>query len=66
MESNKLNETNYADWIRNLRIVLRAANKEDVLDNPLPKEPAADAHAAERNAYWRAVDIDHEVSLHGT
>ena len=39
LESNKLNETNYADWIRNLRIVLRAANKEDVLDNPLPEEP---------------------------
>ena len=43
LESNKLNETNYTDWIRNLRIVLRAANKEDVLDNPLPEEPAADA-----------------------
>ena len=34
LESNTLNETNYADWIHNLRIVLRAANKEDVLDNP--------------------------------
>ena len=43
LESNKLNETNYGDWIRNLRIVLRATNKEDVLDNPLPEEPAADA-----------------------
>ena len=31
LESNKLNETNYTDWIRNLRIVLRAANKQDVL-----------------------------------
>ena len=62
LESNKLNETNYADWIHNLRIVLRAANKEDVLDNPLPKEPTADAPAAERNAYRRAVDKDHEVS----
>ena len=36
LESNKLNETNYADWICNLRIVLRAANKEDVLDNLSP------------------------------
>ena len=61
-ESNKLNETNYADWIRNLRIVLRAANKEDVLDNPLPEEPAADAPAAKRNAYSRAVDKGREVS----
>ena len=62
LESNKLNETNYADWIRNLRIVLRAANKEDVLDHPLPEEPTADAPAAERNAYMRAVDKDREVS----
>ena len=57
-----MNETNYADWIRNLRIVLKAANKEDVLDNPLPEEHAADAPAAERNAYRRAVDKDREVS----
>ena len=62
LESNKLNETNYTDWIRNLRIVLRAANKEDVLDNPLLEEPTADAPAAERNVYRRAVDKDHEVS----
>ena len=61
LESNKLNETNYADWIRNLRIVLRAANKEDVLDNPLPEELAADAPTAERNAYRRAVGNDREV-----
>ena len=60
LESNKLNETNYTDWIRNL--VLRATNKEDVLDNPLPEEPAADAPAAERNAYRWAVDKDREVS----
>ena len=52
-----MNETNYADWICNLRIVLRAANKEDVLGNPLPEEPAA-----ERNAYRRVVDNDREVS----
>ena len=62
LESNKLNKTNYADWIRNLRIVLRAANKEDVLGNPLPEEPAANAPAAERNAYRRVVDKDREVS----
>ena len=61
LESNKLNETNYEDWIRNLRVVLRATNKEDVLDNPLLEEPAAGAPAAERNAYRRAVDNDREV-----
>ena len=62
LESNKLNETNYADWIRNLRIVLRAANNEDVLGNSLSEEPATNATTAERNSYRRAVDKDREVS----
>ena len=62
LESNKFNETNYADWIRNLRIVLRATNNEDVLGNSLSEEPAANATSAERNTYRRAVDNDREVS----
>ena len=51
LEKDKLNGTNYADWIRNLRIVLRAEKKEDVLDTPLPEEPADDAPAEEKTAY---------------
>ena len=39
LEKDKLNGTNYADWICNLRIILRAANKEDVLVNPSPVGP---------------------------
>ena len=35
LEKDKLNGTNYADWIRNLRIVLRAEKKEDVLEYPV-------------------------------
>jgi transposase InsO family protein len=62
LEKDKLNGTNYADWIRNLRIVLRAEKKEDVLDTPLPDEPAENAPAAERNAYKKASDADLEVS----
>ena len=37
LEKDKLNGTNYADWIHNLRIVLRAEKKEEVLDTPLQK-----------------------------
>ena len=37
LEKDKLNGTNYVDWIRNLRIVLRAEKKEEVLDTPLQK-----------------------------
>ncbi|CAD6263893.1 unnamed protein product [Miscanthus lutarioriparius] len=62
LEKDKLNGTNYADWIRNLRIVLRAQKKEEILDTPLPEEPADNAPAVEKNAYKRACDADLEVS----
>ena len=50
LEKEKLNGNNYTDWIRNLRIVLKAEKKEDVMYTPLPKEPAENALAAERAA----------------
>ena len=62
LEKDKLNGTNYADWIHNLRIVLRAEIKEETLDTPLPEEPADNAPAVEKNAYKRACDADLEVS----
>ena len=37
------NGGNYADWIRNLRFVLRSAKKEYMLDHPLGDPPAKDA-----------------------
>ena len=48
LEKDKLNGTNYADWIRNLRIVLMEEKKEDILDILLPEEPADDAPAEKR------------------
>ncbi|XP_066309082.1 uncharacterized protein, partial [Miscanthus floridulus] len=62
LEKDKLNGTNYADWIRNLRIVLRAEKKEEILDTPLLDEPADNAPAVEKNAYKKACDADLEVS----
>jgi hypothetical protein len=43
LEKDKLNGTNYTDWIRNLRIILKAEKKEEVLDTPLPEEPDENA-----------------------
>ncbi|CAD6220054.1 unnamed protein product [Miscanthus lutarioriparius] len=63
MHKDKLNGTNYADWIRNLRIVLRAEKKEDILDTPLPVEPTDNAPAAEKNAYKKACDADLEMQF---
>ena len=62
LEKDKLNGTNYVDWIRNLRIVLRAKKKEDVLDTSLPEEPADDAPAEGKTAYRKACDNNLEVS----
>ena len=43
LEKDKLNGTNFLDWYRNLRIVLRQERKEYILDHPIPEEPAANA-----------------------
>ena len=44
LEKEKLaaNSGNYADWIRNIRFVLKSAKKEYVLDRPLGDPPAKD------------------------
>ena len=39
LEKEKLNGTNFVDWNRNLRIVLRQEKKEYVLETPYPDEP---------------------------
>ena len=51
LEKDKLNGTNFLDWYRNLRIVLRQERKEYILDQPIPEEPAANAPRAQKDAY---------------
>ena len=53
LEKEKLAATgsNYADWVHTLRLVLRSAKKEYVLDTPFPKEPVATAPEDERNVW---------------
>ena len=62
LEKEKLNGTNYSDWVRNLRIVLRADKKENVLDTPIPEEPANNAAAAVKTACKKACDDSLEIS----
>ena len=50
LEKDKLNGTNFTTWYRNLRIVLRHEKKEQVLENPLPEEPADNASTTTKNA----------------
>ena len=51
LEKDKLNGTNFLDWHRNLRIVLKHERKAYVLDAPVPDEPPADATRAVKSAY---------------
>lgn len=62
LEKDKLNGTNFTNWYRNLRIVLKHEKKEHVLDDPLPEEPEEDATAAVKAAHRRTLDASTEIS----
>jgi hypothetical protein len=53
----KIDGSNYTDWVRNLRIVLIAAQNNYVLDAPLGERPAAGAEADVMNV-WQARSHD--------
>ncbi|GJW80871.1 hypothetical protein Tco_0144846 [Tanacetum coccineum] len=62
LEKEKLNGSNFLDWYRNLRIVLRNEQKLHHLEEALPEAPPATATAAVRNAYTRWVAEQQEVA----
>ena len=45
------NESNYADWVRSLRTVLRGIKKEYVLDAPPSEDIDDDASEANKDAH---------------
>ena len=62
LEREKLNGTNFADWSRNLRIVIRQDKKEHILEEPIPDVPADTAAATLKSAYKKACDESLDVS----
>jgi len=56
LDAHKLTGPNFADWLRNLRIVLRVEKLEYVLDSPKPTKPASDAHNDEHVVYRKWID----------
>ena len=52
--------SNYTDWVRNLRIILIAAQKNYVLEAPLGARPAADATADIVNV-WQSKTDDYSI-----
>ena len=55
LEKEKLedNDTNYMDWIRSVRIVLRQEEKLYVLTEPVSPEPAANATRVVKDQYLK-------------
>ena len=56
LESNKLIGSNYIDWLRNVKIVLRSEKLTHVITEPVPPEPADNATQAQQNAYRKYID----------
>src|SRR3954470_4074934 len=52
--------SNYTDWVRNLRIILIAAQKSYVLEAPLGARPAADATDDVKNV-WQSKADDYSI-----
>ena len=61
LEKDKINGTNFTNWYRNLRIVLKQEKRDHVPDNPLPDEPNENATVAATNAYRRAKDESTDI-----
>ena len=62
LENTKLKDdgSNYTDWVRNLRIILIAAQKNYVLVAPLGARPAADATDDVKNV-WQSKADDYSI-----
>ena len=56
-----LTGTNFQEWYRRLRIVLRQERKYYVLETPLPQEPPQNASRAEKEAYKKHKDDSLDV-----
>ena len=62
LEKAKLNDedSNYTDWVRNLRIILIAAQKNYVVEAPLGARPAAGATPDVVNT-WQSKADDYSI-----
>ena len=62
LEKNKLKDdgSNYADWVRNLKLILEAAKKAYVLNAPLG-DPPAPAAAQDVLNVWQARSDDYSL-----
>jgi hypothetical protein len=57
LEKERLNGSNFLEWYRNLRIVLKQEKKEYVIEKEFPRKPASDATNSAKSG-WSSHDND--------
>ena len=62
LEKDKLDGTNFPEWFRNLRIVLKIEGKLYVLETPIPNPPPLTASRADQDTYQKYIDDSDEVT----
>ncbi|KAD2805380.1 hypothetical protein E3N88_38757 [Mikania micrantha] len=65
LEKDKLNNINFLEWHRNLKIVLKFAKKHYVLEGPVPNEPEGNTATA-RKAWEKHNEDSIEVTNRST
>ena len=61
LEKDKLNGTNFLNWSRNLRIVLKQERKSYVLDIAIPPVASSNAPRAQKDAYEKHLNDSVDV-----
>ena len=61
LQKEKLNRTNFLDWSRNLRIILKQEKKLLSINEAMPPKPANNANAAIKAAYEKCKNGSNEV-----
>ncbi|KAK8660380.1 hypothetical protein V6N13_051306 [Hibiscus sabdariffa] len=56
LEKEKLNDINFLDWFRNLRIILKQERNVYVIKEPVLDEPAANAPRADKDKFKKHID----------
>ena len=62
LEKDKLDDTNFPDWFRTLRIILKSEGKLYVLETPIPNPPLMTASRVDQDTYQKYIDDSDEVA----
>ena len=62
LDTNKLTGSNFMDWFRTLKIVLKYEDIDYVIDEDIPKTPALDVYGEQELTYHQHVKDDKKAT----